>query len=212
MKEIAKDLLDIKAVFLSPSKPFTWASGIQSPIYCDNRLTLFYPVIRKKIEQEMAKIIKETYSQVEILMGTSTAGIPHAAYISALLDLPMGYVRSRAKSHGRENQIEGKYEKGQKVVVIEDLISTGGSSIEVVKTLEEAGLIVIGVVAIFSYNLEVAKVNFEKIKCPVSVLTNYDELLEVAVSFNYIDHVAKEKLLKWKLNPHDERLSSKIVG
>jgi len=152
----------------------------------------------------MAKIIKETYSQVEILMGTSTAGIPHAAYISALLDLPMGYVRSRAKSHGRENQIEGKYEKGQKVVVIEDLISTGGSSIEVVKTLEEAGLIVIGVVAIFSYNLEVAKVNFEKIKCPVSVLTNYDELLEVAVSFNYIDHVAKEKLLKWKLNPHDE--------
>ena len=204
MKEIAKDLLDIKAVFLSPSKPFTWASGIQSPIYCDNRLTLSYPVIRKKIEQEMAKIIKETYSQVEILMGTSIAGIPHAAYISALLDLPMGYVRSRAKSHGRENQIEGKYEKGQKVVVIEDLISTGGSSIEVVKTLEEAGLIVIGVVAIFSYNLEVAKVNFEKIKCPVSVLTNYDELLEVAVSFNYIDHVAKEKLLKWKLNPHDE--------
>ena len=203
MIEIAKDLLDIKAVLLSPSKPFTWASGIQSPIYCDNRLTLSYPVIRKKIEQEMAKIIKETYSQVEILMGTSTAGIPHAAYISALLDLPMGYVRSRAKSHGREIQ---------KVVVIEDLISTGGSSIEVVKTLEEAGLIVIGVVAIFSYNLEVAKVNFEKIKCPVSVLTNYDELLEVAVSFNYIDHVAKEKLLKWKLNPHDERLSSKIVG
>ena len=203
-KIIAKDLLDIKAVFLRPNEPFTWASGIQSPIYCDNRLTLSYPVIRKKIEQEMAKIIKETYSQVEILMGTSTAGIPHAAYISALLDLPMGYVRSRAKSHGRENQIEGKYEKGQKVVVIEDLISTGGSSIEVVKTLEEAGLIVIGVVAIFSYNLEVAKVNFEKIKCPVSVLTNYDELLEVAVSFNYIDHVAKEKLLKWKLNPHDE--------
>ena len=203
-KIIAKDLLDIKAVFLRPNEPFTWASGIQSPIYCDNRLTLSYPVIRKKIEQEMAKIIKETYSQVEILMGTSTAGIPHAAYISALLDLPMGYVRSRAKSHGRENQIEGKYEKGQKVVVIEDLISTGGSSIEVVKTLEEAGLIVIGVVAIFSYNLEVAKVNFEKIKCPVSVLTNYDELLEVAVSFNYIDHIAKEKLLKWKLNPHDE--------
>lgn len=157
----------------------------------------------------MSKIIKEKYSQVEILMGTATAGIPHAAYISDLLDLPMGYVRSSAKAHGRQNQIEGKYEKGQKVVVIEDLISTGGSSIEVVKTLEEAGLIVIGVVAIFSYNLQVAKDNFEKIKCPVSVVTNYDELLEVALSLNYIDYLTKEKLLKWKLNPHDESWMNK---
>ena len=209
MKEIAKDLLEIKEVFLSTLNNFTRASAIKTPIYSDNRLTLSYPVIRKKIEQEMSKIIKEKYSQVEILMGTATAGIPHAAYISDLLDLPMGYVRSSAKAHGRQNQIEGKYEKGQKVVVIEDLISTGGSSIEVVKTLEEAGLIVIGVVAIFSYNLQVAKDNFEKIKCPVSVVTNYDELLEVALSLNYIDYLTKEKLLKWKLNPHDESWMNK---
>ena len=166
MKEIAKDLLDIKAVFLSPLKPFTWASGIKSPIYCDNRLTLSYPVIRKKIEQEMSKIIKEKYSQVEILMGTATAGIPHAAYISDLLDLPMGYVRSSAKAHGRQNQIEGKYEKGQKVVVIEDLISTGGSSLECVEALREAGCEVLGLIAIFTYGLDKATVNFENAHCP----------------------------------------------
>ena len=204
MNQIAKDLLSIKAVFLSPTKPFTWASGIKSPIYCDNRLTLSYPEVRERVAKSIAKIIEEKYPECEIVMGTATAGIPHATLAAYFLNKPCGYVRGKAKDHGRQNQIEGKYEKGQKVVVIEDLISTGGSSIEVVKTLEEAGLIVIGVVAIFSYNLEVAKVNFEKIKCPVSVLTNYDELLEVAVSFNYIDHVAKEKLLKWKLNPHDE--------
>lgn len=204
MKEIAKDLLDIKAVFLSPSKPFTWASGIQSPIYCDNRLTLSYPVIRKKIEQEMAKIIKETYSQVEILMGTSTAGIPHAAYISALLDLPMGYVRSRAKSHGRENQIEGKYEKGQKVVVIEDLISTGGSSLEAVEALKEEGLEVLGVISIFTYQMKKAIDRFNEAKCEYTSLATFDELIEEAVKEGYISCDEAIKVRKFKENPQDE--------
>ncbi len=203
MKQIAKYLLDIRAVFLSPDEPFTWASGIKSPIYCDNRLTLSYPKIRKEIAKEFAKIIQEKFPETEILMGTSTAGIPHAAYVSDLLDLPMGYVRSSAKTHGRENKIEGKYEKGQKVVVIEDLVSTGGSSIEVVKALKEAGLEVLGVVAIFTYLLKSAEEHFKNENCPLETITNYDELIEVAVEENYIPSKAKQKLLVWKQNPEN---------
>ncbi len=203
MKEIAKYLLDIQAVFLSPDKPFTWASGIKSPIYCDNRLTLSYPKIRHEIAKEFAKIIKEKFPETEILMGTSTAGIPHAAYVSDILELPMGYVRSSAKTHGRENKIEGKYNKGQKVVVIEDLVSTGGSSIEVVEALREAGLEVLGVVAIFTYLLKAAEDKFKEANCPLETITNYDELIEVAINENYISSNAKEKLILWKQNPQD---------
>ncbi len=204
MKQIAKYLLEIKAVFLSPDEPFTWASGIKSPIYCDNRLTLSFPKIRKEIAKEFANIIKIDFPDVEILMGTSTAGIPHAAYVSDILDLPMGYVRSSAKTHGRENKIEGKYKVGQKVVVIEDLVSTGGSSVEVVNALKDAGLEVLGTVAIFSYNLDSSKEAFIEAKCPLKTITNYDELLEVAIAENYISENAKEKLLVWKKNPKDE--------
>ena len=152
-ESIAKHLLDIQAVFLKPNDPFTWASGIKSPIYCDNRLTLSYPEVRKDIEQELAELVKKEYPECECLMGTSTAGIPHAALVADILDLPMGYVRGGAKSHGRHNQIEGKVEKGMKVVVVEDLISTGGSSLECVEALRQAGCEVIGLVAIFTYGL-----------------------------------------------------------
>ncbi|MDD3382957.1 MAG: orotate phosphoribosyltransferase, partial [Bacilli bacterium] len=201
MKEVAKALLEIKAVFLSPDKPFTWASGIKSPIYCDNRLILSYPKIRRMIEKEFASLVKKEFPNCELLMGTATAGIPHAAYISEILDLPMGYVRSSSKDHGRNNQIEGKYEKGQKIVVIEDLISTGKSSIEVVNTLIEAGVIVLGIVSIFTYELEKAKNNFESINIKTVSLTNYSELVEVAVKEKYITSDSMEKLVKWRKDP-----------
>jgi len=204
MKEVAKALLEIKAVFLSPDKPFTWASGIKSPIYCDNRLILSYPKIRRMIEKEFASLVKKEFPNCELLMGTATAGIPHAAYISEILDLPMGYVRSSSKDHGRNNQIEGKYEKGQKIVVIEDLISTGKSSIEVVNTLIEAGVIVLGIVSIFTYELEKAKNNFESINIKTVSLTNYSELVEVAVKEKYITSDSMEKLVKWRKDPSDE--------
>lgn len=203
-KQIAKDLLDIKAVFLRPNEPFTWASGIKSPIYCDNRLTLSYPNVRKDVEQGLAKLIKENYPECECLMGTATAGIAHAALAADILDLPMGYVRGGAKSHGRNNRIEGLVKPGMKVVVVEDLISTGGSSLECVDALREAGCEVIGMVAIFTYGLPKATDNFKAKDCSFHTLTNYDTLVEVAVDNDYIQADDLEKLKAWKKDPSDE--------
>ena len=180
-RKIAKDLLDIQAVFLRPNEPFTWASGIKSPIYCDNRLTLSYPNVRDDIEQGLAKLIREYYPECECLMGTATAGIAHAALVANILGLPMGYVRGGAKSHGRNNRIEGLVKPGMKVIVVEDLISTGGSSLECVDALKDAGCEVIGMVAIFTYGLPKATANFNDKQCSFHTLTNYDALIEVAV-------------------------------
>ena len=204
MGNIEKNLLKIKAVFLRPDEPFTWASGIKSPIYCDNRLILSYPMVRQIVELEIAKKIKKEFPGVEILMGTATAGIAHAALAANNLDLPMGYVRSSAKSHGRENKIEGYYKEGQKVVVVEDLISTGGSSIECVNALREAKLDVLGVVSIFTYNLEEGFKNFEAANCRYVSIANYDDLIKEAVEGKYIKEADLEKLKAWKVNPHDE--------
>ena len=210
MKElIAKDLLDIKAVFLRPNEPFTWASGIKSPIYCDNRLTLSYPNVRKDIENGLAKLIKDNFPDAACLMGTATAGIAHAALVADILDLPMGYVRGGAKSHGRNNRIEGKVEPGMKVVVVEDLISTGGSSLECVEALREAGCEVIGLIAIFTYGLPKATTNFEAVNCKYATLTDYDTLIEVAKQNNYIKDVDMEKLKAWKKDPNDESWMAK---
>lgn len=203
MKEISKILLDIEAVSLSPSEPFTWASGIKSPIYCDNRLTLSYPEERRVVENGLTKLIEDNYPEVEYIMGTATAGIPHAALIAENLKLPMGFVRSSNKDHGKQNKIEGKIIKGAKVVVIEDLISTGGSSIEAAKALEEAGFEVLAIVAIFSYNLEFAKENF-KDKYELKTLTNFEELAEVAAENGIIKEEDILKLNKWRQNPKDE--------
>ena len=205
MKElIAKDLLKIKAVFLSPDEPFTWASGIKSPIYCDNRLTLTAPEVRTDVEKSLAEVVKTYYPEAEVLMGTSTAGIAHAAITAHLLDMPMGYVRSGAKDHGRQNQIEGKLEKGDKVVVIEDLISTGGSVIEVVDALREAGAEVLGIASIFTYGMKkgldrMAEANVKNIS-----LTDFDTIVEVAAKENYIKEEDKERLIKFRNNPSDE--------
>ena len=201
---IAKDLLDIKAVFLSPQDPFTWASGIKSPIYCDNRLTLSYPNVRKDIEKGLATLVKEKYPECECLMGTATAGIAHAALAADILDLPMGYVRGGAKSHGRNNRIEGLVKPGMKVVVVEDLISTGGSSLECVDALVEAGCEVLGMVAIFTYGLPQAVENFEEKNCSFYTLTDYDTLIGVAVENNYIEAADLEKLKAWKKDPRDD--------
>ena len=204
MGNVEKQLLKIKAVFLRPDEPFTWASGIKSPIYCDNRLILSYPMVRQMVELEIAKKIKKEFPGVEILMGTATAGIAHAALAANNLDLPMGYVRSSAKSHGRENKIEGYYKEGQKVVVVEDLISTGGSSIECVNALREAKLDVLGVVSIFTYNLEEGFKNFEAANCKYVSIANYDDLIKIAVEEKYIKESDLEKLKAWKVDPHDE--------
>lgn len=203
-KLIAKDLLSIKAVFLRPEEPFTWASGIKSPVYCDNRLTLTAPKVRNDVEQGLAKLIKENYPEAEVLMGTSTAGIAHAAITAHILDMPMGYVRSGAKDHGRQNQIEGKLEKGQKVVVVEDLISTGGSVIEVVNVLREAGADVLGIVSIFTYGMQkgLDRLNAANIK-NIS-LTNFDVVATVAAEEGYIAKDDVEKLIKFRNNPSDE--------
>ncbi len=203
-KLIAKDLLSINAVFLRPQEPFTWASGIKSPIYCDNRLTLTAPKVRDDVENALAKVVKENYPDCEVLMGTSTAGIAHAAITATILNLPMGYVRSGAKDHGRGNQIEGKLEKGQKVVVIEDLISTGGSVIEVVNALRDAGAEVLGIASIFTYGMKkgldrLADANVKNIS-----LTNLDVIAEVAAEQGYIRAEDKEKLIKFRNNPSDE--------
>ena len=201
---IAKDLLKIKAVFFRPNEPFTWASGIKSPVYCDNRLTLTSVEVRNDVENALAKTVMENYPEVEVLMGTSTAGIAHAAITGHILGLPMGYVRSGAKDHGRQNRIEGKLEKGQKVVVIEDLISTGGSVIEVVDALREAGAEVLGVVSIFTYGMQkgIDRLNEANVK-NVS-LTNFDAIAEVAAEEGYIEKADIERLIKFRNNPSDE--------
>ena len=203
-KTIAEDLLKIKAVFLRPNKPFTWASGIKSPIYCDNRLTLSDTQVRDDVENGLAQLIKEHYPQAEVLMGTSTAGIAHAAITATILDLPMGYVRSGAKDHGRGNQIEGKLLPGQKVVVVEDLISTGGSCIEVVNVLREAGADVLGVVSIFTYGMKKGLERLAAAEVKNVSLCDLDTLVEVAADKAYIASEDKERLIKFRNNPSDE--------
>lgn len=201
---IAEDLLKIKAVFLRPNEPFTWASGIKSPIYCDNRLTLSDTQVRNDVENGLAALIKEHYPQAEVLMGTSTAGIAHAAITATILNLPMGYVRSGAKDHGRGNQIEGKLLPGQKVVVVEDLISTGGSCIEVVNVLREAGADVLGVVSIFTYGMKKGLERLAAAEVKNVSLCDLDTLVEVAADKAYIAPEDKERLIKFRNNPSDE--------
>lgn len=201
---IAQDLLAIKAVFFRPEEPFTWASGIKSPVYCDNRLTLTAPEVRTDVEEGLAQLIQENYPQAEVLMGTSTAGIAHAAITAHLLGLPMGYVRSGAKDHGRQNRIEGRLEAGQKVVVVEDLISTGGSVIEVVEALREAGAEVLGIVSIFTYGMQkgldrLAAANVKNVS-----LTNFDCIAQVAADTGYIKPADVARLIAFRNNPSDE--------
>ncbi len=203
-KVIAKDLLSIKAVFFRPEEPFTWASGIKSPVYCDNRLTLTAPAVRTDVEEGLVEVIRTNYPEVEVLMGTSTAGIAHAAITAHLMGLPMGYVRSGAKDHGRQNQIEGKLEKGQKVVVVEDLISTGGSVIEVVNVLREAGAEVLGIASIFTYGMKKGLVRLEEAKVKNISLTNFDVIAEVAAEEGYIKEDDIARLIKFRNNPSDE--------
>lgn len=202
--QIAKDLLSIKAVFFRPDEPFTWASGIKSPVYCDNRLTLAYPEVRTHVEEALAKTVKEFYPEVEALMGTSTAGIAHAAITAQIMGLPMGYVRSGAKDHGRKNQIEGKLEKGQKVVVVEDLISTGGSVIEVVNVLREAGAEVLGIVSIFTYGMQKGLDRLAAADVKNVSLTNFDVIAEIAAQEGYIAPTDVERLIAFRNNPSDE--------
>lgn len=202
-RETAKNLLSIQAVFLSPDKPFTWASGIISPIYCDNRLTLTAPAVRNVIEKGLAEIIKLKYPTCEVIMGTSTAGIAHAAIVGHILQLPMGYVRSGSKDHGRNNQIEGKLEKGQKVVVVEDLISTGGSVIEVVNVLREAGAEVLGIVSIFTYGMKKGIDALEQNNVKNISLTDFDTIIEVAAEIGYIKEEDIIRLKKFRDNPSD---------
>lgn len=203
-KQIAKDLLSIQAVFLRPEEPFTWASGIKSPIYCDNRLTLTSVEVRNHVEAGLAEIVRIKFPEAEVLMGTSTAGIAHAAITATILNLPMGYVRSGAKDHGRGNQIEGRLEKGQKVVVIEDLISTGGSCIEVVNVLREAGADVLGVASIFTYGMKKGLDRMAEANVINYSLSNLDSLVEVAAEEGYIKPEDKERLIKFRNNPSDE--------
>ena len=203
-KQIAKDLLSIGAVFLRPEEPFTWASGIKSPIYCDNRLTLTAPEVRTRVENALAETIKAEYPDCEVLMGSSTAGIAHAAIVGHIMGLPMGYVRSGHKDHGRHNQIEGKLEKGQKVVVVEDLISTAGSAIEVVNVLREAGADVLGIVSIFTYGMQkgldrLAEANVKNVS-----LSNFDAVAEVAAEEGYIKESDIARLIAFRNNPSDE--------
>lgn len=208
-KVIAAQLLDIKAVFLSPDEPFTWASGIKSPIYCDNRLILTAPAARKVVENAIAQTVKEKFPEAEVLMGTSTAGIAHAAIAADILDMPMGYVRGSAKDHGRGNRIEGRLDKGAKVVVVEDLISTGGSCIDVVEALREAGAEVLGVVSIFTYGM---KKGLERLAAAGVVnysLSNFDTLVGVAVEKGYIAASDEARLKQFMANPQDESWMNK---
>lgn len=201
---IAKDLLKIKAVFFRPEEPFTWASGIKSPVYCDNRLTLTAPDVRTDVENGLATLIKENYPEAEVLMGTSTAGIAHAAITGHILGLPMGYVRSGAKDHGRQNRIEGRLEKGQKVVVVEDLISTGGSVIEVVNALREAGAEVLGIVSIFTYGMKKGLERLSDANVKNVSLTDFDCIAEVAAQEGYIKPEDIKRLISFRNNPSDE--------
>ena len=203
-KEIAKELLSIKAVFLRPEDPFTWASGIKSPVYCDNRLTLTSPTVRNDVENGLAELIRTYYPQAEVLMGTSTAGIAHAAITGHILGLPMGYVRGGNKDHGRQNRIEGKLEPGQKVVVVEDLISTGGSVIEVVEALREAGAQVLGVVSIFTYGMQKGLDRLAAAQVENHSLTNFDVITRVAAQEGYIQQTDVDRLIAFRNNPSDE--------
>lgn len=202
--EIASLLLKIKAVFLSPDKPFTWASGIKSPIYCDNRLILTAPEVRNVVEQAIADTVREKYPEAEVLMGTSTAGIAHAAIAAHILGMPMGYVRGSAKDHGRNNRIEGRLEPGQKVVVIEDLISTGGSCIDVVAALREAGADVLGVVSIFTYGMQKGIDRLKAANVENTSLSNFDTLVSVAAEQGYISADDEPRLRRFMANPSDE--------
>ena len=201
---VARRLLEIKAVFLRPQEPFTWASGIKSPVYCDNRLILTAPAVRHRVEAAIAETVKREYPACQVLMGTSTAGIAHAAIAGHLLGLPMGYVRSGAKDHGRNNQIEGRLEPGQKVVVVEDLISTGGSVLEVVSVLREAGAEVLGIVSIFTYGMQKGLDRLAEAKVVNHSLSNLDVLVEVAAKEGYIKPEDKERLIQFRNNPSDE--------
>ena len=201
---IAKDLLSIKAVFFRPDEPFTWASGIKSPVYCDNRLTLTAPTVRIHVEEGLAKLVKEHYPEAEVLMGTSTAGIAHAAIVGHILNMPMGYVRSGAKDHGRQNRIEGKLEKGQKVVVVEDLISTGGSVIGVVEALREEGAEVLGVVSIFTYGMKKGIERLESANVKNISLTDFDTIATIAANEGYIKEEDVNRLIRFRNNPSDE--------
>ena len=201
---IARDLLSIGAVFLRPEQPFTWASGIKSPVYCDNRLTLTAPAVRNDVENALAETIRREYPDVEVLMGTSTAGIAHAAIVGHIMGLPMGYVRSGSKDHGRQNQIEGRLEKGQKVVVVEDLISTGGSVIEVVNVLREAGADVLGVVSIFTYGMKNGLERLAAAEVKNVSLTNFDVIAQVAAEEKYIKPEDIARLIAFRDNPSDE--------
>lgn len=202
-KNIAKDLLAIEAVFLSPNEPFMWASGLKSPIYCDNRITMSYPKVRKAIAQGLAEKIKQAFPDVEVIAGTATAGIPHAAWVAEILDLPMVYIRSKAKDHGKGNQIEGRIFEGQKMVVIEDLISTGQSVLEATEAAKREGANVLGVTAIFTYELPAGEENFAKAELPLFTLTNYSVLIETALAEKYIDEAELTLLKEWKKNPAD---------
>ena len=203
-KKIAQDLLSIAAVFFRPEEPFTWASGIKSPVYCDNRLTLTAPAVRTDVEHGLATLVRDHFPDAEVLMGTSTAGIAHAAITGHLLGLPMGYVRSGNKDHGRQNRIEGKLEPGQKVVVVEDLISTGGSVIEVVEALREAGADVLGVVSIFTYGMQKGLERLAAANVTNYSLTNFDCIAEVAAESGYIKPADVARLIAFRNNPSDE--------
>lgn len=203
-QKIAKDLLSISAVFFRPDEPFTWASGIKSPVYCDNRLTLAYPAVRTDVENGLAEVIRTHYPEAEVLMGTSTAGIAHAAITAQILELPMGYVRSGAKDHGRHNQIEGRLEPGQKVVVVEDLISTGGSVLEVVGVLREAGAEVLGIASIFTYGMKKGIERLAAADVKNVSLTDFDTIAAVAAEENYIRPADIARLIRFRDNPADE--------
>lgn len=202
-KEIAKHLLEIKAVSLSPTAPFTWASGLKSPIYCDNRVTMSYPVVRRQIAQGLAQLIQDTYGEIDVVAGTATAGIPHAAWVAEILDLPMIYIRSSAKKHGKGNQIEGVLHEGQRVVVIEDLISTGGSVLEATDAVENAGGKVLGVAAIFTYELAQATKQFSAKNMAFTTLTQYSTLIEVARENGVISENELKLLMQWRENPQE---------
>ena len=199
--QIAKDLLDIEAIFLRPNEPFTWASGIKSPIYCDNRITMSYPHVRRAIAKGLAAVIKTTYPEVEVIAGTATAGIPHAAWVAELLDLPMVYIRSKAKEHGKGNQIEGRIQPNQKMVVIEDLLSTGGSVLEACEAAKREGADVLGVAAIFTYELPQVQENFDQAGLSYVTLTNYTALIESALETGAIQESDVALLQEWRKDP-----------
>ena len=202
-QQVAQNLLAIKAVFLSPNEPFTWASGIKSPIYCDNRLTMSFPKVRRLIAKGLAEKIKKQFPEVEVIAGTATAGIPHAAWVAEILDLPMVYIRSKAKDHGKGNQIEGQITPGQKMVVIEDLISTGGSVLEACQAAKREGADVLGVAAIFTYELPKGATNFNTAKLPLVTLTNYTTLIQTALEECYISEADLALLTAWKHDPEN---------